>query len=284
VSNSLNDLYGQAAAAARAASRPFFFATRVFPLDLAHSSHAVYWFCHYTRTLPRQELDHWSDLVSGGLRGRLARHPVLEVFLDTVERCSIPRDLPLELIDGVRMDHDETRYRSFSQLKGRCHRFGGVVSLMMARVVGYRDPALEYMEDLGQAIEQTMLLRDTGEHLTRGRIYLPQEEIAEFGYSEDELLQHVRNDAFARLMAHQVERARGYYDAAEPGLALLASRGRFAVKVAYDLYRQTLHRIESSGYDVFRHRASVPAVERAWITARSFAGPMTRRLWKTKSA
>src|SRR5258706_11940159 len=178
-SNQLNNLYAQAAAVARTASRPFYMATRCFPLDLAHSSHAVYWFCQYTRTLPRADLDHWSDLVSGGLRGRLARHPVLEVFLDTVERSAMPRELPLELIDGVRMDHDQTRYLSFSQLKGRCHRFGGVVSLLMARGVGDRDPALEYMEDLGQAIELTTLLPDTGEHLAHGRIYLPQQEIAE---------------------------------------------------------------------------------------------------------
>ena len=277
-SNPLNDLYAQAAAVARSASRPFFLATRCFPLDLAHSSHAIYWFCQYTRSLPRADLDHWSDLVSGGLRGRLARHPVVEVFLDTVEHCSIPRDLPLELIDGVRMDHDQTRYRSFSQLKGRCHRFGGVVSLMLARVVGYRDPALDYMQDLGQAIELTTLLRDTGEHLARGRVYLPQEEMDQFGYSEDELSRHIRNEAFGKLMRLQVERARSYYEAAQPGLALLDSRGRFAAKVAFDLYLQTLNRIESSGYDVFRRRPAGPAMERAWIAARSLTGPMARRL------
>src|ERR1051325_156560 len=236
-SNPLNDLYLQAAAATRAASGSFYFATRCFPLDLAHSAHAIYWFCHYTRTLQRSELDEWSTIVSGGLRGRIARHPVIEVFLDTVERCSIPRDLPLELIEGGRMDHDQTRYLSYSQLKGRCYRFGGVVSMMMTHVVGYRGPALEYMADLGQAMELTTLLRDTGDHLARGYIYLPLEEIAACGYSESELEQHVRSDAFNKLMAMQVDRARALYENAQPGLALLDARGRFAVKVGFDLYR-----------------------------------------------
>jgi phytoene synthase len=283
-SNPLNDLYQQAAAATRAASGSFYFATRFFPLDLAHSAHAVYWFCHYTRTLPRADLDQWLTTVTGGLRGRMARHPVIEVFLDTVERCSIPRDLPLELIEGVRMDRDQTRYQSFWQLRGRCHRFGGVVSLMMAYVSGYRDPALEYMADLGEAIELTTLLRDTGEHLARGYIYLPLEDMAECGYSEDELTRQVRNDAFNRLMKLQVERARGFYESAQPGIALLDPRGRFAVRVAFDLYRQTLARVEASGYDVFRRRPAVPVVERYWITARQLAGPITRRLWRTMSA
>jgi phytoene/squalene synthetase len=67
-------------------------------------------------------------------------------------------------------------------------------------------------------------------------------------------------------------------------LALLDSRGRFAVRVAFDLYRRTLRHIERSGFDVFGRGASVPAVERAWITARSMAGPITRRLWKARGA
>jgi phytoene synthase len=291
--HSLDALYAQAADATRAGSRTFFFATRHFPLDLARAAHAVYWFCSYTRELGRQaetpdrgaaDLDQWASLVGAGLRGRLARHPVLDVFLDTLDQRSIPRDYPLELIDGVRMDLEPTRYSSFSQLRGRCYRLGSIAGLMLTHVVGFRDPALDYMADLGLAIELTSLLRDTGESLARGRIYLPLEEVESFGYSEAELRRHERNDAFRRLMHFQVERANSYYQKAEPGLALLDPRGRFAVKVAFDLFQQTLRRVESSDFDVFGRRREVPAVERAWITARSMAGPITRRLWKVVSA
>ena len=104
------------------------------------------------------------------------------------------------------------------------------------------------------------------------------------GYSEEDLARHERNDAFRKLMRLQVERIHGYFQKSEPGLALLDSRGRFAMKVAFDLQRQTLRRVERSDFDVFRRRAGVPAVERAWITARSMAGPITRRLWKSMGA
>jgi phytoene synthase len=289
----LSVLYTQAAEAARAGARSFFFATKFFPPDLARSAHAVYWYCEYTRALVREAesaqhghsgLDRWASMVTAGLRGQLARHPVLDVFLDTATRCGIPGEQPLELIEGYRMELTHSSYDSFSQLAGHCRRTGGMVSLMMARVVGYRDPALDYMADLGVAVDLTTNLRDLGEHLSRGYLTIPLEEMRAFDYSEADLQARVRNTAFENLMRYQAARIHGYFQKAEPGLALLNSRGRFAVRVAFDLYRQTLRRIEASGFDVFRKRAAVPAMSRYWITARSMAGPITRRLWKGRSA
>jgi phytoene synthase len=291
--NSLDVLYTQAAEAARNGSHGFSFATRFFPMDLRRAAHAVYWFCYYTRRLASQaetpeqgraDLDQWGSMVAAGLRGELARHPVLDVFLHTVDNRAIPHDLPLEMIEGVRMDIDQMRYASFSQLRSHCHRVTGTVALMMSHVVGFRDPAPDYMADLGLAIELTAILRDVGEQLARGRIYLPLEEMETFGYSEADAEGHLRNDAFRSLMQFQAARARGYYQKAEPGLQLLDQRGRFAMKTAFDIYRKTLRHIEASDFDVFHRRPAVPAVERAWITARSMAGPITRSLWRVMSA
>jgi phytoene synthase len=294
----LEVLYTQAAEAARTGARNFFFSTKFLPPDLARSAHAVYWYCEYTRSFVRQagtaeqghaslghaSLDRWASMVSAGLRGHLARHPVLDVFLDTVERCRIPADYPLELIEGYRMELTHSRCESFSQLLGQCRRTGGMVSMMMANVVGYRDPALDYMADLGVAEDLTSNLRDLGEHLSRGYVSIPLEEMRAFNYSEADLERRVHNAAFESLMRYQADRIHSYYQKAEPGLALLDERGRFAVRVAFDLYRQMLRRIEASGFDVFRRRPAVPAVSRYWITARSMAGPITRRLWKGRSA
>ena len=291
--NSLDVLYTQAAEAARTGSHVFSLATRFFPVDLRRAAHAVYWFCYYTRRLAsqaenqdeaRNDLDRWASMVAAGLRGELARHPVLDVFLDTVDQRAIPHDLPLEMIEGVRMDVDQTRYDSFSQLRTHCHRVTGTVVLMMTHVVGFRGPALEYMTDLGLAIELTAILRDVGEQLAHGRIYLPLDEMESFGYSEADAHAQVRNDAFRQLMQFHATRARGYYQKAEPGLQLLDRRGRFAMKVAFDIYRKTLRHIEASDFDVFHLRPAVPAVERAWITARSMAGPITRSLWRAMGA
>jgi phytoene synthase len=291
--NSLDALYTQAAEAARHGSQGFFFATRFFPVDLRRAAHAVYWFCYYTRRLASQaespeqgraDLEVWAWMVAAGLRGELARHPVLDVFLDTVDNRAIPHELPLEMIEGVRMDIDRKRYESFSQLRSHCHRVTGTVALMMTHVVGFRGPALDYMADLGLAIELTAILRDVGEQLARDRIYLPLEELEAFGYTEADAKAHVRSGAFRELMRFQAERARSYYQKAEPGLPLLDQRGRFAMKTAFDIYRKTLRHIEASDFDVFHRRPAVPAVERAWITARSMAGPITRSLWRVMSA
>ncbi len=293
IATSLDALYAQAAQVARNGSYGFSFATRFFPIDLRRAAHAVYWFCYYTRRLAsqaespeqaRSDLDAWAWMTAAGLRGELARHPVLDIFFDTVDNRAIPHELPLQMIEGVRVDIDQVRYTSFSQLRNHAHRVTGTVALMMTHVVGFRGPALDYMADLGLAIELTAILRDVGEQLARGRVYLPHEEMDEFGYSEADLTAHLRNDAFRKLMQFQAGRAREHYLKAEPGLALLDTRGRFAMKTAFDIYRKTLRHIEASDFDVFHRRPAVPAVERAWITARSMAGPITRSLWRVMSA
>jgi 15-cis-phytoene synthase len=292
-SHSLEVLYAQAAEAARTGSRSLFLASKIVPPELARSAHAIFWFCDYTRELSRgaktpeqghSQLNQWAAMADSGLRGHLVRHPVLEVYLDTAERFGIPHDYPLEFIEGARMDLTHRRYESFSQLCSQCRRTGGMVSLMMSHVVGFRNPALDYMADLGLAVDLTIHLRDIGKNLARGRVYLPIEEMRAFGYSQADLECSVRNEAFRNLMRYQADRVHGYYQKAEPGLALLDPRGRFAVKAAFDLYRQTLVGVEKSGFDVFRSRPAVPSVTRYWITARSMAGPVTRKLWRRMSA
>jgi phytoene synthase len=291
--NTLEGLYTQAAEATRSGSRTFFLATRYFPPELARAAHAAYWFAGYTRSLSRQaatadqgrrDLDLWEDQVNKGLRGQLVRNPVLEVFLDAVEQHKIPHRFATDLIEGARMDLSTTRYRSFSELQDYCDRTSGTMSVLMAHLIGYRGPAPEYMADLGLAMELTSILRTVGNALARGRIYLPLDEIESFGYSEAELHLHTRNSAFRTLMGFQAERARSYYQKVAPGLDLLDRRGRFAVRVAYDLSVSTLSRIEASDFDVFQRRPNLPVVERYWITARSLAVPMTKRLWRSMSA
>jgi phytoene synthase len=291
--NTLDRLYAQAAEATRSGSRTFSFATRFFPPELARAAHAAYWFAGYTRSLGRQaatpeqgrlDLDRWEDQVNRGLRGQLVRNPVLEVFLHAAEQHKVPHRFATDLIQGARMDLDRTRYQTFSELREYCYRTSGTMSVLMAHLIGYRGPAPEYMADLGLAMELTSILRTVGNALARGRIYLPLDEIEAFGYSEAELHQHTRNSAFRTLMGFQAERIRSYYLKVAPGLDLLDRRGRFAVRVANDLSVSTLSRIEASDFDVFQRCQNLPVVERYWITARSLAAPMTRRLWRSMSA
>ena len=147
---------------------------------------------------------------------------------------------------------------------------------MMCHVIGFRAPAPEHAIDLGIAMQLTNILRDVGEDLRRGRIYLPTEDLERFGYRAEELRDAVIDDRFRSLMRFEMERAEAYYRRAEPGIAMLHSDGQFAVRVAAEVYRGILREIEQNGYDVFERRAVVPPSRKAWITARRMAVPMAR--------
>ena len=282
-------MYQRAAEVTAEHSKSFFFATRFFPRELARSAHAVYWFCRHTDDLVdecgsadqgRCDLEAWAAQVEAALRGEAFSDPVLVTFLDAKQRHSIPDEYALELIEGMRMDLENTRYQDFAHLRLFCYRVASVVGLMMSHVIGFEDGALPYAIDLGIAMQLTNILRDVGEDLGRGRIYFPRDEMNRFGYSEDDLRRRVRNQAFRELMRFQVQRAREYYEAATPGIPMLSADGRFAVQVAADVYRSILRQIEASDYDVFDRRAYVPAVRKYWITARSMALPMARQWFR----
>ena len=108
--------------------------------------------------------------------------------------------------------------------------------------------------------------------MERGRVYLPQEDLDRFGYSEANLRARLHNSAFEALMRFESTRARAFYESARPGIALLSPGGRFAVHIASDVYAAILFRIEASRFDVFSRRAYVPATRKYWITARRLAG------------
>jgi phytoene synthase len=190
------------------------------------------------------------------------------------------------------MDLDETRYRTFEELRVFCYRVASVVGLMMCSIIGLRDKAQWdtarlHAIDLGIAMQLTNILRDIGEDLERSRIYLPADEMERFGYHEDDLRQHRRNDAFEELMKFQIERARAYYASGNDGIGMLDAQGRFAVKVASDVYQHILERIEASRFDVFETRAVVSPAQKYWLTMCNMAVPIARHsanklaFWKT---
>jgi len=288
--NSLPALFRQAAAVTAVGSKSFYFATRFFPADLARAAHAVYWFCRYTDDIAdecehpeegKRELQEWEASLRLAMRTESTQHPVLRVFLDTAREYNIPMEYAFDLIEGMRMDLNGTRYRTFDELRVFCYRVASVVGLMMSSVVGlcderHAEAARLHAVDLGIAMQLTNILRDIGEDLERERIYLPSEEMEQFGYSERDLRAHVRDENFRRLMQYQVDRARRFYRQGNAGIRMLNPNGRFAVKIASDVYRHILRRIESSEFDVFGQRAVVPARQKYWLTARNMALPMAR--------
>lgn len=278
----LAGLYEQAARATAAGSKSFYFATRFFPQELARAAHAVYWFCRTTDDLVdecssteegRRQLEAWSQSLERALKDGWSDDPVLRLFLQALERYGIPAEYPRELILGMRMDLDGTRYETFEDLRVFCYRVASVVGLMMCHVIGFAPPeaitvAKPHAIDLGIAMQLTNIARDVGEDLDRGRIYLPRVEMDQFNYTEEMLRRRVFNQQFRELMKFQIARARRFYETAAPGIPMIHRRGRFAVQISSDVYREILRAIEWNNYDVLTKRAVVPGYVKWAITGR----------------
>jgi phytoene synthase len=288
----LDGEYRQAARATATGSKSFYFASRFFPPAIARSAHAIYWFCRYTddivdecRTREQGQIDlaAWEAAVSQAWNGDThVAHPVLSVFLDTVRRHDIPKEYAFELIEGMRMDLNQTRYQTFEELKVFCYRVASTVGLMMCHVIGFerereRSAAIPRAIDLGIAMQLTNILRDIREDLGRGRIYLPTSEMHQFRCSEDDFRAGGVTEPLRELVRFEAARARSYYESGNAGISLLHPDGRFAVRLASDIYREILGIIDRPGFDVLKQRAVVPNVKKQWITARNLASPALRR-------
>ncbi|MBV8086388.1 MAG: presqualene diphosphate synthase HpnD [Chloroflexi bacterium] len=194
--------------------------------------------------------------------------PILLALGDAAKRYDIPRDHFEELIRGVEMDLDVTRYADFEALRTYCYRVASVVGLICLQIFGYDDPhAPEYAADLGLALQLTNIMRDIKEDAELGRIYLPQDEIKRFGYSEHELLAGVYNEPFRRLMAFQAERAWHFHRSGQRLLALLDIRARACTATMQGIYREVLARIQASDYAVFNSRISLRGRDKLGLTA-----------------
>lgn len=275
-------MFRQAAQATAAGSKSFYFATRFFPPDLARSAHAVYWFCRTTDDLVdeapspeegRAALDAWErDFHSAS-----PESPVLRLFHQVMHRHGIPHDYPRELMEGVRMDLTIARYETFGHLRVFCYRVASVVGLMMMHVIGFCGEPHEQAIDLGIAMQLTNILRDVGEDLGRGRVYLPLDELAAHGLRVQDIEARTLDGRFRSLMRFQAARARDYYSRGMAGIAALSREGRFSVEIAAKVYAGILDRIERNDYNVYTRRAVVPSSQKYWITARSLAPVLARR-------
>lgn len=274
-------------------AKTFYLGTLLMPPAKRRAIWAIYVWCRRTDELmdspeamarPVEELaarlDAWEQrtrqLFEGQVRDGLDR-----VMLDTIERYPQPLQPYLDMIEGMRMDLTTSRYATFEQLYLYCYRVAGTVGLMTQEVMGV-DPAYttapwserpdtsEAAVALGIANQLTNILRDVGEDRARGRIYLPQEDLERFGYSEAELMDGVLNDSWRELMRFQLERARAWFARSEAGVRWLAPDARWPVWASLRLYRGILDVIEELDYDVFNHRAYVPTSGKFLDLPRSF--------------
>ena len=211
------------------------------------------------------------------LRG--APDPLGPALRDTIRRFSIPLEPFEDLIEGMRMDLRKDRYSSFDELRLYCYRAASTVGLICIEIFGNEGPAAHGPAiDLGIAMQLVNVLRDVPEDLARGRIYLPGDDMAVFGYGEEDLRSHLVNDPFRALMAFEAARARDHFSRALALLPLIHAESRRCPALLASFYLAILDRIERAGYDVFRRRPRLPIARKlALAGAQLFGGPRFQR-------
>jgi len=255
-------------------SRSFFLSSQLLPIEKRRAVHALYAFCRTSDDLvdlPQANAMHalaaWVALVHAPQPP--ADNAVLLAWNDTLNRYTVPRALPDELLAGIAMDLTVNRYATFDDLWLYCYRVASVVGLISMQIIGYREGAVNYAIKLGVALQLTNILRDVGEDAQRGRVYLPHEDLERFGLCADDILNGRRDQAFRALMRFEIERAHSLYEAAWPGIALLNSDGQLAIAAAAEIYRGILGKIHQSDYNVYQRRACVPLAHKLLLLWRA---------------
>lgn len=168
-----------------------------------------------------------------------------------------------EIIDGMEMDLRNTRYRTFEELQRYCYRVASAVGLVSIEIFGYRNPACrDYAIQLGYALQMTNIIRDVGKDLAVGRIYLPEEDLARFEYSETDLRRQKHNDAFVRLMEFEASRAEEFFAQAATLLPSEDRRSMVAAEIMASVYRALLRRMKSDRFRVFEKEYRLSKLEK----------------------
>lgn len=249
-------------------SKSFYLASALLPHAKRRAARVLYAFCRFTDDIVDESNADAAERLAVWRARALAPQPpaddiLLQAWHDVRARHRIPLTYARHLLDGIRLDLTRSRYATFDDLARYCYGVASTVGLMAMHITGFEGKsALPYAVKLGVALQLTNILRDVGEDFRQGRIYLPLQDLARFGYGEQDLANGVIDERFRALMDFQIARTRRLYDEAWPGIRMLSPDGRLAIAAAADLYRAILDKIIANGYDVFNRRAHLSAAEK----------------------
>jgi len=259
--------YAKVRAVTREHAKTFYFASRFLPKDKRNAAYAIYAICRITDdtvdndAIPSRSVNLRSieEKIESVYRDTQLSDSSLLAFKETVNKYNIPRRYFDELIQGMYMDLNKSRYENFDELYTYCYRVAGVVGSIMLKIFGsHHQEAERYAIDLGIAMQLTNILRDIKEDFKRGRIYLPKDEMERFNMSENHISEEKVDESFIALLKCQIGRARDYYNSSAKGIKMINSMmSRFVVCIMKDIYAGILTSIENNGYDIFSHRAHV---------------------------
>ncbi|GAA0243355.1 phytoene/squalene synthase family protein [Saccharothrix mutabilis subsp. mutabilis] len=260
--------------------RTFYLATRLLPPSQRPAVHALYGFARLAdeivdsgaATDPAADLDALERLLADELAGRRTGHPVLTALADTARRHRIDPVLFTDFLASMRMDLHVTEYASFAELDRYVHGSAAVIGLQLLPVFGTVAPpahAEPAAAALGRAFQLTNFLRDIGEDLDRGRVYLPMDVLSAHDVDRDLLAWSRRtgrpDQRIRRAVRHVMAVTLATYREAEGGIKLLQPPARPCVRTALVLYRDILEQIAAADYNVLDKRVVVPRTRRAAV-------------------
>jgi len=252
----------------------FYYSFLFLPPDRRRAITALYAFCREVDDVvdevadpdvARVKLAWWRREIGATFAGT-PQHPVALALQPVVAAYRLPEEHFQTVIDGMAMDLERSRYLDFAELERYCHCVAGVVGLLSAEIFGYANPATrQYARDLGIAFQLTNIIRDVGEDARRGRIYLPQDELARHDVAAASLLRRQGGDGLVALMTEQVARARRWYARALDMLPPEDRRAQRPGLVMAAIYGALLDEIERDGFRVLDRRIALTPLRKLWI-------------------
>jgi phytoene synthase len=265
----------------------FYYSFLVLPAPRRRAITAVFDFCRAVddavdlaadEAEARTGVERWRAEVARVFGRGTPATPQGRALQPFVAPFTLPRAEFAALVDGVAMDASPRRYATFAELEPYCHRVASAVGLICAEIFGYREARVrDYARELGVALQLTNILRDVAVDYRRGRLYLPQDELARFGCTESDVCREVERAGrgvqapqVRALLAHQAARARDYFARATALLPATDARRFVAAEIMREIYRELLRRIEAADLDVFSSVIRVPRPAQARIAIRTW--------------
>lgn len=254
----------------------FLYSFSLLPREKNEAINTVYAFCRQTDDIADNEVDTkeikykkihlWRDELEKALLGN-SSYPLLNQLNKIIRKFKIPVEPFFELIKGVEADLQTSRYKDFETLYQYCYRVAVTVGLMSIEVFGYKTKnAKEYAVNLGIAMQLTNILRDIKYDAQNGRIYIPEEDLKRFGYSEDDLMNSRYNESFVELMKFECKRVREYYEKANNRFDKQDRKLLFPARIMQNIYFGILKKIEKMNYNVFQKKARISKLRKLYIT------------------
>ena len=277
----LNSLHG----------KTYYLATLLLPASKRPFVHALYGFARYAdeivddlaSTLTAQEkaevLRNWSSEVLLGLKTGESSDLVGRALIDTVKRFAIPHQYFVDFLHSMEMDLTVTEYQTFEDLYEYVYGSAAVIGLQMVPILGGDTVnSLEAAKNLGVAFQLANFIRDVGEDLDRGRVYLPLQELAEHGVTRQMLEDRKLTPEIISALKFQIARVRQLQKEAEPGIALLDKTSQPCIRAASELYCGIVDEVEKIGYDIFNKRAKTSTARRARVALGAYVSAVAARL------